>query len=239
MFDDQIPSSGIQQEPQDIFSETSPVSQSQQQAPAQSPTPSHQMSTQEHHSGFNSKLILIIVVILAVLVIAAFGVQFALRNQQKPLSQLTPAPLSAPEPQVPPTPAPVTATQPQAVQLTPPQPGVQEVPNSLPGLPAVGNTVTAPDADMDGLSDEEEMKLGTDSQKNDTDGDTLNDGDEVKKYKTNPLIADSDADGLDDNLEVQKYLSDPLNPDSDGDGYLDGAEVKSGYSPTGNGKLQQ
>ncbi len=70
------------------------------------------------------------------------------------------------------------------------------------------------DTDKDGLRDQEEERLGTDSNNPDTDGDGLQDGRE------------------------RRYRSDPLNSDTDGDGYLDGAEVTNGYSPTGEGKLE-
>ncbi len=70
------------------------------------------------------------------------------------------------------------------------------------------------DTDADGLDDNREKDLGTDPANWDTDDDQLSDGDEVIIWKT-----------------------DPLNPDSDGDTFLDGAEIKSGYSPTGPGKI--
>ncbi|MDP2789934.1 MAG: hypothetical protein Q8O51_02290 [bacterium] len=70
------------------------------------------------------------------------------------------------------------------------------------------------DKDRDGLTDEEEQKLGTKDTVADTDGDALSDYDEVKVYKTNPL-----------------------KPDTDGDGNPDGAEVKKGYNPNGTGML--
>lgn len=70
------------------------------------------------------------------------------------------------------------------------------------------------DRDSDGLTDEEERKLGTKDTLADTDGDALSDWDEVKVYKTNPL-----------------------KPDTDGDGKADGAEVKKGYNPNGPGLL--
>lgn len=72
----------------------------------------------------------------------------------------------------------------------------------------------AMDSDKDGLSDQEENKLGT-----------------------NTMAPDSDNDQLSDREEVKVYLTDPLNPDSDGDGYLDGAEVSNGYNPKGAGTL--
>lgn len=70
------------------------------------------------------------------------------------------------------------------------------------------------DSDHDGLDDVREKQLGTNSQKADTDGDGLNDGDEVIIWKTNPLVADTDSDG-----------------------YTDGSEVFHGYNPLGTGKL--
>lgn len=70
------------------------------------------------------------------------------------------------------------------------------------------------DTDGDGLDDNRERDIGTDPNNWDTDGDGLSDGDEVIIWKT-----------------------DPLNPDTDGDGYLDGEEVKSGYNPTGPGRI--
>lgn len=71
-----------------------------------------------------------------------------------------------------------------------------------------------PDTDGDGLSDAEELRLGTDPNNPDTDGDGLLDGDEVYKYKTNPLVKDTDGGGIDDGVEVS-YGNDPLDPDDD------------------------
>lgn len=70
------------------------------------------------------------------------------------------------------------------------------------------------DTDSDGLTNEEEKKLGTDPDK-----------------------ADSDNDLLLDNEEVKNYQTDPLNQDTDGDGYKDGEEVKTGNNPKGPGRL--
>lgn len=74
--------------------------------------------------------------------------------------------------------------------------------------------VSTKDSDQDGLTDQEELELGT-----------------------NANGADSDQDGLFDREEVKVYKTDPLNPDTDGDTYLDGAEVEAGYNPNGDGKL--
>ncbi len=70
------------------------------------------------------------------------------------------------------------------------------------------------DTDMDGLSDDEELTLGTD-----------------------PLKIDTDDDDLTDREEAKIYMTDPLNPDTDGDTYKDGDEVRNGYNPKGPGRL--
>jgi outer membrane protein OmpA-like peptidoglycan-associated protein len=81
------------------------------------------------------------------------------------------------------------------------------------------------DPDRDGLTNDEEKQLGTDPNNPDTDGDGLNDGDEVHLYHTDPLKYDTDGDGLSDGDEVLKYHTDPLKYDTDGDGLSDGDEV--------------
>ena len=81
------------------------------------------------------------------------------------------------------------------------------------------------DSDGDGLTDEEEAKLGTDPFNKDTDGDGLTDGEEVHIYHTNPLNPDTDFDGLSDGDEVHIYHTDPLKRDTDGGGVSDGHEV--------------
>jgi hypothetical protein len=74
-------------------------------------------------------------------------------------------------------------------------------------------TAVLKDADLDGLSNEEEKTLGTD-----------------------PNNADTDADGVLDASE-KTYKTDPLKADTDGDGYNDGIEIKKGFNPAGPGKL--
>ena len=58
------------------------------------------------------------------------------------------------------------------------------------------------DNDTDGLSNLKEASLGTNPNNPDSDGDTLNDGQEVNVHGTNPLLADTDADQFDDSREV-------------------------------------
>ena len=83
------------------------------------------------------------------------------------------------------------------------------------------------DSDGDGMTDEEELKLGLNPNAADSDNDGLNDADEINRYNTDPLKADSDDDGLKDGEEVLTYKTNPLNKDSDGDGISDFDEVKT------------
>ena len=100
------------------------------------------------------------------------------------------------------------------------------------------------DCDNDGLTNAEEAVEGTDPLVADTDGDGINDGDEVNDTDSDPLnpcdpdvyaVADGDCDNdgitnadedtngngmYDEGLET-----DANNPDTDGDGYLDGEET--------------
>ena len=71
------------------------------------------------------------------------------------------------------------------------------------------------DQDADGLTGEEEGRLGTKAD-----------------------LADSDGDGLTDREEVQVYGTDPLKQDTDGDGPNDGTEVAAGYDPKGPGTIR-
>ena len=90
------------------------------------------------------------------------------------------------------------------------------------------NDASDDDADDDGLTAIEEGYLGTDPNNPDTDGDGINDGDEVgndgsvDEGDTNPLDADTDDDGLADGAENEPN---PLDADSDDDGILDGTEL--------------
>jgi hypothetical protein len=107
------------------------------------------------------------------------------------------------------------------------------------------------DSDGDALTDYEETKYyGTDPFNQDTDGDGLGDGNEIKGWvwkieesrtdnscmtlvdqcvihKTDPTRADTDGDGNDDYFEYSNFPSDPSNPDQDHDQLLDGLESGS------------
>jgi len=81
------------------------------------------------------------------------------------------------------------------------------------------------DSDGDGLTDAEELELGTDPYDPDTDKDRLTDGQEVKTYRTDPLNPDTDWDLLQDGDEVIAHNTDPLKQDTDNGGVSDGHEV--------------
>jgi hypothetical protein len=65
-------------------------------------------------------------------------------------------------------------------------------------------TVVVTDADSDGLSDYNELLLGTSLNKADTDGDGLSDFAEVRTHGSNPLTTDTDGDGYSDGIEVAR-----------------------------------
>ncbi|MBS1537989.1 MAG: OmpA family protein, partial [Bacteroidetes bacterium] len=88
------------------------------------------------------------------------------------------------------------------------------------------------DTDGDGLNDGNEVNsTKTDPLKADTDGDGLNDGNEVNSTKTDPLKTDTDGDGLTDGDEVNRYKTNPLDPDTDKGTINDGEEVRRGTNP--------
>jgi hypothetical protein len=125
----------------------------------------------------------------------------------------------------------------------------------VPPVPSLGSIVFTfdTDSDDDGLSDGQEIALGTDPFDPDTDDDGLTDGDEVNVHGTDPLDPDTDDDGLNDGQEialgtdpfdpdtdddaltdgdeVNVHGTDPLDPDTDDDGLNDGLEVSLGLDP--------
>ncbi len=105
------------------------------------------------------------------------------------------------------------------------------------------------DYDGDGISDMQTYIHGTGLYPGlnpmipDTDGDGLNDLDEINgsgmRPPTSPILADTDGDGLSDLVESGTFIfadendtgSDPTLADSDGDGARDGFEVMKGSDP--------
>ena len=83
-----------------------------------------------------------------------------------------------------------------------------------------------PDTDGDGLDDYDELFVhGTDPKNSDTDGDGLNDYVEIYDHGTNPSDPDTDSDGLGDLDEVLTYGTNPNDTDTDGDSFPDALEV--------------
>src|SRR5436190_11930902 len=78
------------------------------------------------------------------------------------------------------------------------------------------------DSDGDGLTDDQEKKIGTDPNDPDSDDDGLTDGAEVDGG-TDPMNPDSDGDGLSD-LDEHNLGTDPNDADTDHDGLDDGDE---------------
>lgn len=200
----------VQSQVQDIFSDTDSLSASPHLA---SPTPANGTSYNPYasssQSGMSRKtMILIVGAIVALLgIIGAGFLIFTFINNTSETTSTAPT-----------TPAPTTMQQPTP---TPPAPSEtnQPVVTPEPSLPTESQPVTPPtpaDRDADGLTDDEELSIGTNLDLPDTDNDGLTDREEVKVYNTNSMNADTDADG-----------------------YLDGQEVRGGYNPNGLGTLYQ
>jgi len=100
-----------------------------------------------------------------------------------------------------------------------------------------------PDDDNDGLTDKQEIVLGTDPLKQDTDKDKAKDNidsfplDNTEWCDTDNdglgdnADQDDDNDGLADDEELFVYGTNPLNPDSDNDGVFDKKEIEIGKNP--------
>jgi hypothetical protein len=96
--------------------------------------------------------------------------------------------------------------------------------------PADDNSATPADQDGDDILDVVEVLIGTDPNNADTDGDGLDDGDEIYVQGTSPTDADTDDDGLGDGREIKTTHTDPISPDTDGDTLTDGDEVNTQHT---------
>lgn len=141
----------------------------------------------------------------AAYVVAVIGDEIPPVPTRTPTSTVTPLPTMTPTEE--PTEAPAT-----------------ETPTDEPTKEPTATETPLVDSDGDGLTDDQELQLGTNPNQADSDDDGVSDGDEVNVYGSNPLSRDSDGDGLTDGEEV-RLKTDPTNPDTDGDGYSDGDEV--------------
>ena len=115
---------------------------------------------------------------------------------------------------------------------------------------ATGPGAGTGDFDGDGITDFQEFQYSLSSYPSinpvlaDTDGDALNDGNEIagagSRPSTNPLIADTDLDGLDDGVESNTGVfvsatntgTNPTLVDTDLDGARDSFEVARNSNPT-------
>jgi hypothetical protein len=107
----------------------------------------------------------------------------------------------------------------------------------------------ADDSDNDGLTNLQEFENRTDPNNADSDGDGLDDGDEIagvgSRPATDPAKADTDGDGLSDLAETNTGAfagasdtgTDPTKSDTDGDGAPDGEEVAAGSNPNDSDDL--
>lgn len=174
----------------DIFAGTDPAAETQG-VPGQPPGPGsgEPLPEIQESKPASKKLVLVaIVVVLVVVVLIAVLVGFWLVRRGE---------------------EPVTPTQP--VVTTPVVPELLEFSTE----PVIAEPEIEPepiDTDGDGLTDAEEISLGT-----------------------SPIVADSDDDGLSDFEEVRTWLTDPLLADTDGDGFNDGDEVAGGFDPKRGG----
>ncbi|GEM_PF-5756804 len=160
------------------------------------------------HGGGGLRVLLTVLVAVVVLGAAA-GIGYFVLRAREPVVPLDPGPVAPEVPVLPPN----GFLDPNDVNIGMPVPPVEEPTDpSEPVLPPPPPV----DSDGDGLTDEQEIALGTD-----------------------PFNPDTDNDGLTDGEEVNIYGTDPLNPDTDGDGFLDGEEVRAGYDPKGPGRLFQ
>ena len=102
-------------------------------------------------------------------------------------------------------------------------------------FPSLTTATGAGNNDADGFTNLQEQGAGTDPTLADTDGDGLDDDDEVDTHGSDPLVLDSDGDGIDDGDEVSAangYVTNPALADSDGDGFNDGLELAENTDPT-------
>ena len=91
------------------------------------------------------------------------------------------------------------------------------------------------DDDNDGLTDIEEIALGTDPRNPDTDGDWLNDGYEIKASGTDPMTADGDGDGWKDAIDDCPKDAEKVTPGSCGCGVADTHTDNDGIADCNDG----
>lgn len=176
--------------------------------------------TADLHEPTAIKRIMLAAIVLVVVALIGFGVWFYVIRQAATSVTPTAQPVITTTPDATPdTTAPVTTDDGKSgVNVDATEPILQPVPEPTPA-PVKPDAVPLPtvdsqkDSDKDGLTDDQELKLGTDAANPDTDGDGLNDSAEINIWGTDPLVKDTDDDG-----------------------FTDGQEVLNGFNPKGSGK---
>lgn len=227
MFEQQLPKqpSPSSNQPQDIFASTDPVAQKLSNA---SGNPNLTSSASRAplvpaQSQSKKKMIVIFLLVVVVVGVAVGGIAFFLTKRSIPLPETTTeSDQGTDTPNVSNT-IETPGLEPFSGEQVEYEPGIPSVvdesqqPIPPRDIPVSEPVIPSPtDQDRDGLTLDEEMQLGT------SDG-----------------VADSDLDGLTDWDEVRVYKSNPLMADTDGDSYIDGHEVQNGYSPIGSGRLNE
>jgi hypothetical protein len=110
-----------------------------------------------------------------------------------------------------------------AVEVNPTgEPEANFEPASAAGAASTADWLAADD-DQDGLTNGEELAVGSLPDKADTDEDGLSDFEEVSQYGSDPLKSDTDGDALRDGDELSRGLN-PLTGDTDNDGVPDNSD---------------
>ncbi len=103
----------------------------------------------------------------------------------------------------------------------------------------VSSLPTNTNSDTDSLNDLQEYTSHTDPMDKDTDGDFLNDDNEINTHRTNPNEKDTDGDQLNDNNELIEGTFPTLsNFDDDGDGVSDEDPI-NGLDDDGDGLIDE
>lgn len=204
MFDDTTPQTP---QPEDMFEKVNTGSAPAPQPQKMQPEPSLAPQPPKKNIGMIVIITGLVIILLGVIGVGAYLLFSALNTPQQPAQEQQ----QVEEETTPEAQEPVVEEPTQEQEETPEVTQEPQTPQAQEPVVTVGI-----DTDGDGLTDEQELLLGTD-----------------------PNSLDTDGDGLFDGEEVRIYLTDPLNPDTDGDGYPDGEEVANGYNPRGPGRLNE
>lgn len=85
------------------------------------------------------------------------------------------------------------------------------------------------DTDQDGVSDQDELRYGSNPRDADSDSDGLSDDLELNTIYSSPYNGDTDGDLIEDGLEYEVFQTSPIHADTDGDQLDDAAELIEFY----------